>query len=181
MRAESCIVIGITGVSGSGKTTVSEALQLQLGARKCARISLDSFYKRHHPKKDGSNFEGEEWFQWDSFKEEIERQKQHHCLVIVEGFLIMRLKHLFDIKVYLDCKKEVAIKRRLERDACGELDDQWNSKDYYEQYVWPMHCAHVKDYNLVGDADIAVIQVENKSVRELVDEIGALVVKHNNA
>ncbi len=38
-------IIGITGLSCSGKTTLSQNLQKMLGANECLCISMDDYYK----------------------------------------------------------------------------------------------------------------------------------------
>ncbi len=147
------LVIGIDGCGGSGKTTF--ALELLKNLPGTYLIHMDDFYK---PKKfrneQDQNSETGSFFDWERLEEEVLKpfsvngkinfrkyNWQHDSLsdwfnipfgfnIIIEGVYSTRkeLAVYYDLKIWIDCKKETRLKRGIERDGL-------NMKEYWEK-VW---------------------------------------------
>ena len=121
------VVIGVTGGSGSGKTTVSNAIYNQLSGQSLLILQQDSYYndqsemtmaERHavnydHPlEKPVYDYE-----QYTRSDKTIHQEPRD--VIIVEGVLILddqRLRDLMDIKVFVDTDDDIRIIRRIQRD-----------------------------------------------------------------
>ncbi len=144
-KYEPCKVIGISGPSASGKTTLAERLQQELP--KSAILSLDRYTIPrnvtifHHPNDSNTvyqNWETVETHDFDLLLEDVIKLKQsgEYSYLIVEGFLLFADSILiphFDVLIFFDFEdwKELA-KRRVKRSYGFTMD-------MYEHLVWPYY------------------------------------------
>jgi uridine kinase len=140
-------VVGISGCSGSGKTTIAEALTIAMSPR-CCVISLDAFYRRDLP-ADLDNFETPDLFDFPRAAQEIVAQRASHRLVVVEGIVVLvndAVVNLLDAVVELQVGDNVEMvkERRLKRDH--QDTSRWNSVAYFDECVWPAHQTYLKHY-----------------------------------
>ncbi|QOR35707.1 uridine kinase [Clostridium sp. 'deep sea'] len=140
------VLIGITGGSGSGKTSISKALQNVQGSN-LVIIEQDSYYKDSshmsyeercllnydHPKAfdndllfeqltdllNGKPIEKPVYNFSTHLRETFTETIEPHPIVVLEGILVLedpRIRELMDIKVFVDTDDDVRVLRRLKRD-----------------------------------------------------------------
>ena len=139
-------IIGITGGTGSGKTTIVNEVINLFDASEICLLSSDSYYKNNASldfnQRDKLNYDIPEAIDFDLLNKHIDLLKQeininvpNYCftthlrlekttvvepkILIIEGILILTNKTLRDsinYSVFLDCPRDVRFQRRLDRD-----------------------------------------------------------------
>lgn len=150
------IVIGISGPSNSGKTSLTTRLQKSLPGS--SHVCQDTYF---HPPGD----ERLTWIpevkhhNWELFssldmdamvndvikwkENEVKQDHDKHSILLVEGFTIFNyrpLTELFDKRYFLVASKEVCHERRLTRN--------YNPPDvphYFEKVVWPYYIQRLEE------------------------------------
>ena len=166
---ENIIVIGIAGGSGSGKTTITEAILDRLGDD-ITVIKHDSYYKAHHslPYEERVllNYDHPESYDTELLIKDLaalKRGEEIQCpvydftihdrsdvtvtikpsrVIVVEGILIFcdeTLRNLMDIKVFVDTDADVRIVRRITRDMNERGRSLESIVTQYLATVKPMH------------------------------------------
>lgn len=176
-----CIMIGIAGGSGSGKSTFTNRLKKEFGDQVTV-IYHDNYYKSN----DGVPFEirmKENYDHPDAFETDLlirhlkalRRGETIQCpvydyaqhnrtdrtielnpsrIIIVEGILVLEnpeLRSLFDIKIYVEADADERIIRRIIRDV---KERGRHVEDISEQYlttVKPMHYLYVEPTKAMAD------------------------------
>ncbi|MCH2232663.1 MAG: AAA family ATPase [Crocinitomicaceae bacterium] len=177
-------VVGITGGSGVGKTTLIRKLYNEFPNR-VTTFSLDNYYKPKHTQAkdengiinfdlptalDTANMEqdllklaGGEAIQQKiyafnnpSIEEEFQRLEPKE-LLLVEGLFVMHydfLKPILDYTVYLKVDQELQLKRRLKRDV-EERNYSYDDVMYqWENHVIPSYANYVLPYR--EDSDLII-------------------------
>lgn len=156
------IVIGVTGGSASGKTSVSRAIFDQFSGHSLLLLTQDAYYK-----KSDLPFEQRRLINYDhplafdtpllhrQLKQLIAREaidrpvydyKNHNRsdevvhmtpkdVIIVEGILILadeELRNLMDIKIYVDTDDDIRVIRRIKRDM---VERGRSLDDIIQQYL----------------------------------------------
>ena len=122
------ILIGITGGTGSGKSTIADALYSNFSNDCIAMIQQDMYYK------DQSHL---------SMEERV-KTNYDHPMAFDNDLLVEHLKALIngesiDIKVYVDTDADIRILRRLVRDINERGRTVESVVDQYLNIVRPMH------------------------------------------
>ena len=171
--ASRTIVIGLAGGSGSGKTTIAEALVDAIAG--VAYVRHDDYY-RHRPELTFEDRTKVNYDHPDSLEtallvshlealragQPIERPvydftthlRAERCVVVapapvvvVEGILVLadeHLRRLMDLKIYVDTDADLRLARRIERDI-GERGRTAESViNQYLTTVRPMHLEFVE-------------------------------------
>lgn len=140
------IIIGVTGGSGSGKTTVSQAIAQKFANHSVMLLPQDAYYKRQDvpfEQRQQTNYDHPDAFDTDLLIEQATMLKHHQAIeqpvydykihnrtneiqhvepqdvIILEGILVLadaRLRDLMDIKVYVDTDDDIRLLRRMHRD-----------------------------------------------------------------
>ena len=175
------LIIGVVGGSGSGKTTVTRAIQeaMQVSA---AFLDQDGYYKdlAHLTLEQRKlvNFDHPDSIDTDLLVAQLEQLARGEAIekptydfaahtraagtvrveptpiVLVDGILLFadkRLRDLFDIKIYVDVPDDVRFIRRLERDV---IERGRTMPDVIRQYlgtVRPMHLEFVEPSKRYAD------------------------------
>ena len=175
------LIIGVVGGSGSGKTTVTRAIQQAMDVS-AAFLDQDGYYKDlaeltlEARKK--VNFDHPDSIDTDLLVSHLEQLSRGEAIdkptydfaahtravarvrvepnpiVLVDGILLFadkRLRDLFDIKVYVDVADDVRFIRRLERDV---IERGRTMADVIRQYmttVRPMHLEFVEPSKRYAD------------------------------
>lgn len=163
------VIIGIAGMSAAGKTHIARHLAKQLGAigLTVAIVSQDLYYKKINP-ADGPahNWDDPGTIDFAAMAAGAARlksgrqvwlphhdyityaQEDHHTyqapanVVILEGLFVLHdelLRPLLDYRIYVECREELALARRYNRDIAerGYLSEA--VKDRYKKYVRPAY------------------------------------------
>lgn len=196
-----CIIIGIAGGTGSGKSTFTNRIRDSF-QDDVAIIYHDNYYKRH----DDMTFEERKKLNYDhpdSLETELllEHLKllregktvecpvydytQHNRssqtttiypkkVILVEGILLLadpRIRDLLDIKIYVEADADERILRRVVRDVKERGRDIDNIVEQYLTTVKPMHYLYVEPTR--ATADIVI----NSGMNDVAYDIVRLKIK----
>jgi uridine kinase len=181
-------IIGITGGSASGKTTLINALKNHFASEVCF-IRLDEYYKPkdQQPTDENGieNFDTPDSIDIDALIHDlrnlqkgitVERMEytfnnssakpekivyQPSPVIIVEGIFVLyyhRLRSLLDFKIYLDAPEFLKIKRRLSRDKTERGYDMEDVLYRYEFHVGPTYQKYIEP--LKWEADISIPNIK---------------------
>ena len=168
------VIIGVAGGSGSGKTTVSNAILDRVGTEHIAYLEHDSYYKdlRDIPRRrDLINFDHPDALETSLLIEHIEHLKRlqpvdvpiydfttysrtgqvRHVdpqpIILVEGILVFAepaLRELFDVRIFVDTDPDIRFIRRLQRDVSERERTVESVINQYLGTVRPMHLDFVE-------------------------------------
>ena len=165
----SVLTIGVSGGSGSGKTTFARLLRDQVGHENCEILLQDSYYFDQ-----SKNFKGDGSINYDHpsaidfsllslhlelIKEGQDIQVPEYCfkthkrlqqftemkvkpIVIVDGILILsqpRVRENFSHCVFIDTPEDVRFERRLVRDVSERGRTKEGVEKQFNETVKPMH------------------------------------------
>ena len=176
-----CIIIGIAGGTGSGKSTFTNRLRDRFGDN-ITVIYHDNYYKRHDDipfeERKKLNYDHPDALETDLLIEHIKRLRNGEsieCLVydytvhnrsdktvridprkiiLIEGILLLadpRLRSLLDIKIYVEADADERILRRILRDVKERGRDIDNIVEQYLTTVKPMHYLYVEPTRATAD------------------------------
>jgi uridine kinase len=178
------VILGIAGGSGSGKSTIAEAIQNEV-TEHITVIYQDSYYRSFvnlsleernkinfdHPQSLDNNLLIEHLA---ALKKNVPIEmpiydfathlrtketilKQPSKIIIIEGILIFEnkiLRDLMDIKIFVDTDADIRILRRIKRDM-NERNRSFESViEQYESTVRPMHLEFVEPSKRFADVII---------------------------
>ncbi len=180
-KPRSSVIIGVAGGSGSGKTTVANAILERVGRERIAVIPHDAYYRdlAHMPRiGEAINFDHPDSLETDLLIEHLQRlragqavdvpiydharfvrtgQFQHvepKPVILVEGILIFaepRLREMFDVKIYVDTDADLRFIRRLQRDITERKRTVESVIQQYLTTVRPMHLEFVEPSKRYAD------------------------------
>ncbi|MCY9693667.1 uridine kinase family protein [Paenibacillus alginolyticus] len=176
------LVIGISGGSGSGKTTWSQYLLEHFSHYKVRIIHSDRYFKKLRPvtrapfsNKDYDDFNQPESVDVERLISDMDTTiSDHECdLLIVEGFLIFHfevVRERLTYKFYIDCESDERLVRRIARDS----KDGHNMNEIVAEYldlVRHSHDKYVEPTKWYADLIINGTSSENKGRQMIVDWI----------
>lgn len=136
------MVIGIGGISRSGKTTLS--LQLaQLFGQNVVVLHQDEFVAARHTQprirhglEDRTDWEAPGSLDFRAFITAVIQARLTHSVIIAEGLMVFwepKLYRLFDAGIFLSIRKETFIERK-------NRDLRWGRvPDWYREHIWNSH------------------------------------------
>ena len=176
-----CIIIGIAGGTGSGKSTFTNRLRDRFGDN-ITVIYHDNYYKRHDDipfeERKKLNYDHPDALETDLLIEHIERLRNGESIecpvydytvhnrsdktvridprkiILIEGILLLadpRLRSLLDIKIYVEADADERILRRILRDVKERGRDIDNIVEQYLTTVKPMHYLYVEPTRATAD------------------------------
>jgi len=177
------LIIGISGGSGSGKTTVVRAIRKALGGKNVAVISQDAYYKdsSHIPPEERKNinFDHPDAIDWDLLCEQLSALREGRTIdqpvysyitstrsktqtvpvepadvILVEGILIFsykKLRHLMDIKIFVDAEPDERLMRIIYRDILERGRNMDTAFQHYKETVKPMHLQFIEPSKRYAD------------------------------
>lgn len=177
-------VIGVAGGTGSGKTTITNAIAERFGDEVTV-ISQDSYYRAHHDvpfeERTKLNYDHPDAFENELLIAQLKELKAGHAIeepvydftkhdrssetvtvtpsrvIVVEGILIFQskeLRDLMDIRLFVDTDADVRILRRIQRDVKERGRSLDSVINQYLNTVKPMHEAFVEPSKKFADVII---------------------------
>ena len=144
------IIIGVTGGSGGGKTSVSRAILSNFPDEKIAMIEHDSDLMIEHINEliAGRPVDIPIYDYTQHTRSDKTYRQEPQDVFIVEGILVLedkRLRDLMDIKLFVDTDDDIRIIRRIKRDmeergrSLDSIIEQYISvvKPMYHQFIEP--------------------------------------------
>lgn len=176
-----CIIIGVAGGTGSGKSTFTNRIKEEFGDE-IAVVYHDNYYKC----RDGIPFEERKKINYDhpdaletellvkhinmlkngqavecpvyDYSQHNRSQKKVRIeprkVIIIEGILVLQdeaLRNLLDIKVYVEADADERIMRRAIRDVKERGRDLEGIFEQYITTVKPMHYLYVEPTRVMAD------------------------------
>lgn len=140
------LVIGITGATRSGKTTLAGRILETLGARICTVVAQDRYRltgKRAAEdswvERDGAwvrNWETPNQTDWHAFDLDVRQAAKVATIVIVEGYCLLhsnRLCQMLHGLVWVDIDAATCKGRR------SSYPRGWDRAAYFSECIWPAH------------------------------------------
>jgi uridine kinase len=137
------IVIGIGGVSRSGKSSLSKQIREWYSQNTVEILSMDEyvFPESHIPKvRDETDWEVPDSVDYEKLASAISHSREKTDLLIVEGILIfndLKVSALFDKKIFIDIDYETFITRK-------KADTRWNEPGWYIEHIWTSYLVYGK-------------------------------------
>ena len=197
------LIVGITGGSGSGKTTFAERLRARFGSH-AAVLSHDDYYKNlpgmTAEEAAAYDFDCPEAFDTYLLVKHLRdlkagrsvaipsydfathtRTDAAHTIepapvIIVEGLLIMcdsELLDLFDLVVYMDADTDTATRRRIERDCRERGATLQYALDMYNSTVKPAYEMYIEPFKHKADVIVADA-MDDQSLETVVNDIRSI-------
>ncbi|MFU8690783.1 uridine kinase family protein [Rossellomorea sp. FS2] len=173
-KVERCILIGIAGGSGSGKTSFCSNLAKDLDRLKVKTISTDDYFREVKPKANAP-YNGKEYDDYDHPTsvdvDRLIRDINHFIsaktfdVVIVEGLLVLYFegtREKFDLKIFVDCPSDERLVRRLKRDINEQTFEEISSE--YLDLVRHRHNEFVEPTKWYADLILNGSITPNKSL-----------------
>ena len=181
MPAERPLIIGVVGGSGSGKTTVTRAIHDLPGVDAALIDQDAYYRDLSHlplEERKRVNYDHPEAFDTDLLVHQLSRLSEGHPVdkptydyaahtraaatvraepknvILVDGILLfadVRLRALFDIKIYVDVAEDVRFIRRLQRDTSERGRSMEDVIRQYLATVRPMHLEFVEPSKRYAD------------------------------
>lgn len=176
-----CLIIGVAGGTGSGKSTFTNRLKKEFKDA-ISVVYYDNYYKAQDDvpfeERKKVNYDSPESLETDLMIEHIKSLKEGHAVecpvydytvhnrsdktvriepsrvLIVEGILALadeRLRDLIDIKVFVEADADERILRRVVRDVKERGRDVEDITRQYLTTVKPMHYIHVEPTKYLAD------------------------------
>jgi uridine kinase len=156
------MIIGISGGTGSGKTTVAQKIISSVGAENVVYLQQDSYYRnlgdmpldlRHQV-----NFDHPDAFDTDLLMNHLEALRAGESIerpvIIVEGILVFvnsQTRGLMDLKIFVDTDADIRFIRRLDRDVHERGRSVESVITQYTTTVRPMHLQFVEPSKRYAD------------------------------
>lgn len=131
------MIIGVAGISRSGKTTLAISLKDKLENSEI--ISLDDYpakMENFHYIKDVIDWEHPSSLDLEKVTEQVQELSLTCQYVIVEGIFLFyheSLKSLIDKFIYLNLEKEDFLRRKMHDNRWGHIPA------WYKEHIWQSH------------------------------------------
>lgn len=197
-------IIGITGGSGSGKSTVVKRIQERYPDT--VLIAQDSYYKSakfiSNSNITAYNFDHPDAFDMDLMLQNISDLKNgkscmmpqydfvHHCrrdefievqpsgIIIIDGLMVFydeRIRNLLDLKLYVDTPADIRFIRRLQRDVAERGRTMESVIEQYVNVVRPGHMTFIEPSKEYADLIIPEGGYNENAMQVLFTFIGAMI------
>ncbi|MEP3226268.1 MAG: uridine kinase [Parasphingorhabdus sp.] len=185
-------IVGISGGSCSGKSTLAKFLLNKLGPDHCVILPQDDYFFGYGDApegKGGPNFDHPDAVDFDKMCEQLAQLKQGQAIdrplydfpthlpkaeterteprpiILVDGILILHhtpLRRLLDLAIFVRCEAAVRFERRLDRDVRERGRTADSVRDVFAKQVDPMHEKFVEPSQ--KHADIVINSQQSKTV-----------------
>ena len=199
-----CLIIGVCGGSGSGKTTIVEELMHLMKDHKPALWSVDNYYKEiEEQEKDEFgqiNFDLPTAIDADRFCQDLIRLKNGASLhikkyqfnirdrveyidipaskiILTEGIFLFNIPEalaLIDVKIFVELDLDIQLERRILRDVRERGYDEASIRHQWEHHVLPAYKKYIEMHK--DDADVVFHNDGDKS--HLIDKVDKYILAH---
>jgi len=159
-------IIGIGGVSRSGKSTLAKKLKDHFATKRVVILDQDDFVKPQHaiPKIHGrTDWEHPDSIDLVALLAEMDAAQANQDVIIVEGLLAFHFEELrsrYDITIFISISKDTFLFRR-------QQETRWGTEpDWFIAHVWDSHLT----YGQFDQADFR-LNVENEITTETFNEL----------
>lgn len=198
-------IVGISGKSGSGKTSLIKSLRSQFDEKDVCILSLDNYYKtRTDQVKDEKgyyNFDLMSSFDWDRVVENVNELCRGHevkqlqyvfnneekpswiiyqpaKVLVIEGIFVLaetRIWDMLDYSIIIDADTDICRSRRLLRDVRERNYDEEEILHRFNNHVLPAFDDLIEP--LKAKVDMVLINDKELSVakRKLIDTVNAFL------
>jgi uridine kinase len=146
-----CLVIGITGPSGSGKSSLAKRLAQSLRAAlfpedpKFFLASASASYEHRDPVSETPSH-----VDWDAYVVSLRSKIQEENSMVVDHFLLLqddRVVEELDVLLFLDPGSDDDARnrcreRRVNRNPHRPPEEERHLRRYYDNHVWPSYQVH---------------------------------------
>ena len=194
-------VVGISGGSCSGKSTLARHIYETLGADRCVILPQDDYFFGYGDApegKGGPNFDHPDAVDFDKICTQLSQLKKGQAvhrplydfpthlpktetqlteprpIILVDGILILHhapLRQLFDLSIFVRCDSDVRFERRLERDVRERGRTADSVREVFANQVDPMHDQYVEPSQ--SHADIVINSQQSETI--ITSEFSAIV------
>ena len=176
-----CLIIGIAGGTGSGKSTFTNRLKAEFGD-KVTVIYYDNYYKAHDDipfeERKLINYDHPDAFETDLLIRDLQALREGRCIscpvydysvhnrsaetiridpasvVLIEGIMVLQneeIRKLLDMRIYVEADADERILRRVIRDVKERGRDVEGIAKQYLTTVKPMHYLFVEPTKATAD------------------------------
>ncbi len=195
------LLIGIAGLSGSGKTALARQLAPRLDPP-AEILTLDSYYHpQHHltlDERNRLNFDHPDSLDWALLSRHLEALSQGQPIdepqylfdqhtraattrrveptpyLILEGILTLHrpeIRALLDLKIFVTTQAGECLRRRLERDIAERGRTRQSVLDQYNKTVWPMAIEYVIPSGNFADLVVSGQEPLDRSVESVLSHL----------
>ena len=199
-------IIGITGGSGSGKSTVVKRIKERYP--NAVLIEMDNYYKSatfiNNSNITAYNFDHPDAFDMDLMMENLADLKNgkscmmpqydfvHHTrkdefikvepssIIVIDGLMVFydeRVRNLLDLKLYVDTPADVRFIRRLKRDVAERGRTVESVIEQYTNVVRPGHYNFIEPSKAYADLIIPEGGYNDNAMEVLFSFIGSMMMK----
>lgn len=200
---ETPYIIGISGGSASGKTTIAKTLYHLLGDNNCTYISLDNYYHDisiHSLPEKEINFDHPDSIDLKLFESQLKALKQGEevngpvydfathtrrnntfryfprTFIIIEGlFLFTQVadSSVFNKRIFVDAPDDIRLIRRIERDTSERGRNLASVLSQYLHFVRPMYHSFVKQNSAYAHIIIDTFKHSKKELDRILEDLVA--------
>ena len=199
-------IIGITGGSGSGKSTVVKRIKERYP--NAVLIEMDNYYKSatfvNNSNITAYNFDHPDAFDMDLMMQNLASLKEgkscmmpqydfvHHTrkeefvkvepssIIVIDGLMVFydeRVRKLLDLKLYVDTPAEIRFIRRLKRDVAERGRTVESVIEQYTNVVRPGHYNFIEPSKAYADLIIPEGGYNDNAMEVLFSFIGSMMMK----
>ena len=199
-------VIGITGGSGSGKSTVVKRIKERYP--NAVLIEMDNYYKSatfvNNSNITAYNFDHPDAFDMDLMMQNLASLKEgkscmmpqydfvHHTrkeefvkvepssIIVIDGLMVFydeRVRKLLDLKLYVDTPADIRFIRRLKRDVAERGRTVESVIEQYTNVVRPGHYNFIEPSKAYADLIIPEGGYNDNAMEVLFSFIGSMMMK----
>lgn len=169
-------IVGISGESASGKSTITDCLKEKLTELKVKLIHMDDYYKEELQRPvilgllDGKQYVDDnhpDCLNLDKFYSDLEKTiSEDWDVILIEGIFTLwdkKILPLLDLRIFVDCDSDERLVRRIKRhNSIGQSFDEITQR--YIQAVQPRQKEYVEPTKWKADIILNGFQMSSLGI-----------------